>query len=178
MQIIKSLLVLLLIAATSITKAQDIDISAGPEFMHSFNHHESFWGVGATAQAYIWVREPLGLGIKTGFISFSGTDTFTGVSRDVNYTAIPVLGIIRYPMPFMANLYGQDALGFTFPQNAVYENTGEKVPASFTYYFSLGYVIKDHFDISIKVGRSRFDKDNKKANVNEQNLGIRLAYIF
>lgn len=174
-----------LLAATLVANAQEadekklyLDVSAGPEFLYSLNHHETFLGYGATAQAHIWVRTPLALGIKTGVLHFSGADTFTGVTRDVSYTAIPVLSVIRYPMPFITGLYGQDVLGFTFTQNAVMEGTGLPVPPSFTYYFSLGYVLKDRLDISVKIGRSRFDRGNDVANVNEQNIGLRVAYVF
>lgn len=172
-----STILILILTITTFTKAQKLEISAGAELLRSFNHQETFWGYGATAQAHIWVREPLGLGIKTGYLNFSGSETILGNTVDVNYSAIPVLGVIRYPMPFLDGLYGQDALGFTFTQNAIYSN-GDPVPARFTYYFSLGYVIKERIDIALKVGRSRFDKKNLVSNVNEQNIGLRVAYVF
>lgn len=180
MYIKRSLLILLLVASATITNAQKgLEFSIGPEFLHSFNHDEIFRGIGATAQAHYWVREPLALGIKTGVLSLTGSDTYTGVTRrNVSYTAIPVLVLIRYPIPIVENLYGQDDFGYTFTQNAVYESTGEAVTAGATYYFSLGYVIKDRFDIAAKVGRSRFNKNSKTANVNEFNLGLRLAVNF
>lgn len=177
MYIKRSLLILLLVATATLTNAQNrLEFSIGPEFLRSFNHHETFYGLGATAQAHYWVREPLALGIKTGFLTFTGADTFKGITRGINYTAFPVLILIRYPIPIVKNLYGQDDFGYTFTQNAVYESTGKPIVPGATYYFSLGYVVRERFDIAVKVGRSRFNKNNKIANVNEFNLGLRLAY--
>ena len=168
----------LLLLFTFSLNAQSLKISAGPELLRSFHHASTFWGVGATAQADVWVKERLGLGINTGFLRFTGMEYLWGADRDADYNLIPVLGVIRYPLPITKGLYGQDMMGYTFAQDVVYSATRSKVSGGFTYYFALGYVIKERIDVSVKVGRSRLDKKNNPANVNEHNLGLKVAWVF
>ncbi|MCD2425471.1 porin family protein [Niabella pedocola] len=157
--------------------AQTIKVNAGPEFLHSFSHDPGFWGAGVSAQGEVWVKERLGLGLNTGFLRFASTRPLIPTGT-ITYNAIPVLAVIKYPLPLIKNLYGQDAMGYTIATDVHYRNNGEKVPGGFTYYFSLGYEFAKHFDVAVKVGRSRFDKKDRPANVNEHNLGLKLAYIF
>lgn len=119
----------------------------------------------------------MGLGLNTGFLKFISTRPLAPAGN-VTYTAIPMLAVIKYPLPLIKNLYGQDAMGYIFATDVHYRNNGEKVPGGFTYYFSLEYTFAKHFDIAAKVGRSRFDKKGRPANVNEHNLGLKLAYVF
>lgn len=159
-------------------QAQTFKVSAGPEVLKSINHDERFFGAGGSVQLDVWVREKLGLGINTGYLKFNQTSApLAGFSKK-QYSLIPILGVIRYPLPIVKGLYGQDLMGYTLAQDVQSEATGKKVAGGFTYYFALGYVFADHFDISVKVGRSRLDKKNDPANVNEHNLGLKLAYIF
>lgn len=173
----KLYLLVVLFAITHTAGAQNIKINAGPELLRSFNHDLPFWGLGASAQGEVWVKERLGLGINTGFLRFASTRPLIPTGT-VTYNAIPVLAVIKYPLPVIKNLYGQDAMGYTFVTDVHYRNNGEKVPGGFTYYFSLGYEFARHFDIAVKVGRSRFDKKDRPANVNEHNLGLKLGYVF
>jgi len=165
------------VAVLTNASAQTVSVNAGPELLHSFNHDPAFWGAGITAQGEIWVKERLGLGLNTGFLRFASTRPLIPTGT-VTYNAIPVLAVIKYPLPVIKNLYGQDAMGYTFATDVHYRNNGGNVPGGFTYYFSLGYVFAKHFDMAVKVGRSRFDKKDRPANVNEHNLGLKLAYVF
>lgn len=174
----KVLVIACLLLSCFSTKAQSLKISAGPELLRSFSHNTTFWGVGATAQADVWVKPALGLGINTGFLYFTGTEKIIGTEVNTTYNLIPVLGVIRYPLPITKGLYGQDMMGYTFAQDVVYSASRNKVQGGFTYYFALGYVIKERLDISVKVGRSRLDKKNNPANVNEHNLGLKVAWVF
>lgn len=158
--------------------AQKIKVSAGPELLRSFNHDETFIGVGGTLQALKLIKERLTLGINTGYLNFTGTKSLIGNNTKPHYNVIPVLAVIHYPLPIIPNLYGQDLMGYSFVQNVLYEESGKKVAGGFTYYFSIGYIIKEHLDIAIKVGRSRFNKKDDPANVNEHNVGLRVSYIF
>ncbi|WP_176954318.1 outer membrane beta-barrel protein [Niabella drilacis] len=166
-----------LFAITYDADAQKIKVNVGPEFLHSFNHDPGFWGAGVSVQGEVWVKERLGLGLNTGFLRFASTRPLIPAGT-ITYNAIPVLAVIKYPLPLVKNLYGQDAMGYTFATDVHYRNNGEKVPGGFTYYFSLGYEFAKHFDVAIKVGRSRFDKKDRPVNVNEHNLGLKLAYVF
>lgn len=94
------------------------------------------------------------------------------------YSAVPLLGVIKYPLPVLKGLYGQDMFGYTFAYNVKFEDNHEKAKGGFTYYFALGYEFAQHFDISAKVGRSRFNKKDRPVDVNEHNVGLRLAYLF
>lgn len=158
--------------------AQKITVKAGPEFLTSFNNAETFLGVGGSIEALKLVKERLTLGLNTGFLYFNQTGSSHGTNNKSHYSLIPVLLVIHYPLPITPNLYGEDHLGYSFTQNANYVNSGKKVNGGFTYYFVLGYTIGSHIDVSIKVGRSRLDKKNDPANVNEHNVGLKLAYLF
>jgi hypothetical protein len=158
--------------------AQKISVKAGPELLTSFNHRETFIGIGGSIEALKLIKERLTFGINTGFLNFTATKSLTGSYNKTSYGVIPVLLVIHYPLPITPNLYGEDHMGYSFAQNAIYEKTGEKVAGGFTYYFALGYTIGSHFDASVKVGRSRFDKKDNPANVNEHNVGLKIAYIF
>ncbi|MGJ7033805.1 outer membrane beta-barrel protein [Niabella hirudinis] len=173
----KIYLLVLLFTIANGAGAQNVKVNAGPELLHSFNHDLAFWGIGVSAQGEVWVKERLGLGLNTGFLKFTGTRPLIPTGN-INYTAVPVLAVIKYPLPVIKNLYGQDAMGYTFVTDVHYRDNGGKVPGGFTYYFSLGYEFATHFDIAVKVGRSRLDKKDRPANVNERNLGLKLAYIF
>lgn len=158
----------------ALAQQKKIQFTVGPEVLKSFNHSESFWGAGGSVQAEAWVAPALGLGVNTGYYRHVGTGTAAGRS----YGAIPVLAVIRYTLPITPGLYGQDVLGYTLVQDVASETNGRKVSGGFTYYFAIGYVIRNHFDISLKVGRSRLDKKDHPANVNEHNLGLKIAYRF
>ncbi|WP_018626081.1 hypothetical protein [Niabella aurantiaca] len=173
----KLYLLLALLVITNTVGAQTIRVNSGPELLHSFNHDLPFWGIGVSAQGEVWVKERLGLGLNTGFLKCISARPLVPTGN-ITYTAIPVLAVIKYPLPVIKNLYGQDAMGYTFATDVHDRNNGEKIPGGFTYYFSLGYTFAKHFDMAVKVGRSRFDKKDRPANVNEHNLGLRLAYIF
>lgn len=175
----KILVFLIMLICTYTSQAQKIKFNAGPELLKSFNHSTSYIGVGGSVQAEIWVKERLGLGINTGYINFSGKGGYDGIPNyKVNYSSIPVLAVIKYPIPLTKGLYGQDAFGYTFANDVHYVNDGKKVNGGFTYYFTLGYEFAEHFDVGVKVGRSRFDKKDNPANVNEHNVGLKLAYVF
>jgi hypothetical protein len=155
-----------------------VTVKAGPELLTSFNHRETFIGIGGSIEALKLIKERLTLGFNTGFLNFTATKSIPGSYSKTSYSLIPVLLVIHYPLPITPNLYGEDHMGYSFAQNAIYEKTAEKVAGGFTYYFAIGYTIGPYFDISVKVGRSRFDKKDNPANVNEHNLGLKLAYIF
>ena len=167
-----------LLLISYILTAQKITVSAGPELLRSFNHSETFIGVGGSIQALKLIKERLTLGLNTGFYKFTSTTTLIGNNTKPSYSLIPVLAVIHYPLPITPNLYGEDHMGYSFAQDAIYPKTGDKVNGGFTYYFALGYVIKNKIDISIKVGRARLNKKDNPSNVNEHNLGLKLAYIF
>lgn len=158
--------------------AQKITVKAGPELLTSFNHSETFIGIGGSIEALKLIKERLTLGINTGFLNFTATKSLPGSNNKPHYSLIPVLLVIHYPLPITPNLYGEDHMGYSFAQNVVYEKTGGKVAGGFTYYFAIGYTIGSYFDVSIKVGRSRFDKKDNPANVNEHNIGLKIAYVF
>ncbi len=168
------LFLLLIISA----QAQKTKISVGPELLTSFNHDPTFLGIGGSAQLDIWIKERLWLGVNSGYLHFKSNKSLLGGNTRPNYGAIPVLGVIKYPLPILAGLYGQDMFGYTFAHNVAFEDNRQKASGGFTYYFALGYEFADHFDISAKVGRSRFNKKNRPVNVNEHNLGLRVAYLF
>ncbi|MBZ4187411.1 porin family protein [Niabella beijingensis] len=173
----KLYLLITLLSFACAVKAQTIKVNAGPELLRSFNHDMPFWGAGASVQGEVWVKERLGLGLNTGFLRFASTRPLIP-SGTIRYNAIPVLAVIKYPLPLIKNLYGQDAMGYTFATDVHFIKDGKKIPGGFTYYFSLGYEFATHFDVTVKVGRSRFEKKDRPANVNEHNLGLKLAYIF
>lgn len=159
-------------------QAQKTKITVGPELLTSFNHDPSFFGVGGSAQLDIWIKERLWLGVNSGYLNFRSNKSITGNNTRPAYGAIPVLGVIKYPLPVLGGLYGQDMFGYTFAQHIKFEDNNEKASGGFTYYFALGYEFADHFDVSVKVGRSRFNKKDRPVNVNEHNIGLRLAYLF
>ena len=167
----------LLVLSFTLT-AQKITVSAGPEILRSFNHDDTFIGVGGSVQAQKWIKERLTLGLNTGYYKFTATKTLIGNNTKPSYSIIPVLVVIHYPLPITPNLYGEDHMGYSFVQDAIYPKTGDKVHGGFTYYFALGYTIKNKIDISVKVGRARLNKKDNPSNVNEHNLGLKLAYIF
>lgn len=146
--------------------------SAGPEVLKSFNHRNSYWGFGGNVQAEVWVKPALGLGLTASVWRFEGADNVS----PGGYTAVPLAAIIRYPIPIVKGLYGQDAFGYTLVNGVQYPKDGQKVSGGFAYYFSLGYVVGKHIDISAKVGRSRLNKKDNPANVNEHNFGLKIAY--
>ena len=159
-------------------KAQKTKITVGPELLTSFNHDPTFFGIGGSAQLDIWIKERLWLGVNSGYLNFKSNKSLMGGNTRPGYSAIPVLGVIKYPLPILKGLYGQDMFGYTFAQNVEFENNREKASGGFTYYFALGYEFADHFDVSVKVGRSRFNKKDRPVDVNEHNVGLRLAYLF
>ncbi len=173
-----SFLFTLLIAAFS-TYGQKSKITVGPEVLRSFNHNPAYWGVGGSVQADFRIKERLWLGVNSGYLKFSGEKgavNFTNQPR--HYSLIPVLGVIKYPLPIISGLYGADMFGYTFPQNVSFVKNGNKARGGFTYYFALGYEFAQHFDVSVKVGRARLNKKDNPVNVNEQNVGLKLAYLF
>lgn len=176
----KTVVFTLLFSLTTIfsLSAQQLKLSIGPEVLHSFHHDETFYGWGGSIQTTWWVRYTLGLGLNTGYYRFTSTTALIGANKFPNYALIPVFFNIRYPIPLFKGLYGQDMFGYAFAQEVYRVTSNEKVNGGFTYYFTLGCVIKDHFDISAKVGRTRLDKKDDAANVNEHNFGLKLAYIF
>lgn len=174
MKRIRYLLSLLLLPHCLLAQKKTFQFSAGPELLRSFSHKETFWGAGASLQAEAWVKPALGLGLNVGYYHFSGTGTASARS----YGALPLFAVIRYPLPLTPGLYGQDVMGYTFIDGASYEVSGAKVRGGFTYYFALGYVIRDHIDISVKIGRPRLDKKADPANINEHNFGLKVAYRF
>lgn len=174
----KLLLLQLCLILISGLNAQHKKVTVGPELLTSFNHDPSFFGVGGSAQLDIWIKERLWLGVNSGYLNFTANKTPFGSNAKRSYGAIPVLGVIKYPLPMLGGLYGQDMFGYTFAQNVQFENNNEKASGGFTYYFALGYEFAGHFDISAKVGRSRFNKKDRPVDVNEHNVGLRLAYLF
>lgn len=158
--------------------SQDIKFSFGPEIHHSINHEFGFLGVGGSAQVDWWVKEELGLGVSVGYMSFSGESETNGIINKKNYSLIPATVVIRYPIPIFPNLYGQDMFGYSFPNDVTFISDGRSSKGGFTYYFALGYLIGDHFDVSLKVGRPRLDKKDDPVDVNEHTLGLKLAYIL
>lgn len=158
--------------------AQHVKVTVGPELLTSFKHDPTFLGVGGTAQLDIWIKERLWLGVNSGYLHFKSNKSLYGSNTRPGYGAIPVLGVIKYPLPVLKGLYGQDMFGYTFAHNVKFEDNREKASGGFTYYFALGYEFADHFDVSVKVGRSRFNKKDRPVNVNEHNLGLRVAYLF
>lgn len=175
---LKILLFKILIIFCQTVIAQNIKVHAGPEVLHSFNHADNYIGVGGTAQIDFFIKERLWLGVNSGYLRFDRTNSSSGINGSANYGLIPVLGVIKYPLPIVSGLYGQDLFGYSFANGVNFVNTGEKIKGGFTYYFALGYEFAEHFDVSIKVGRSRLDKKDNPANVNEHNLGLKLAYVF
>jgi hypothetical protein len=171
------LLQLTLILAVNLT-AQRTKITVGPELLTSFNHAPSFLGVGGSAQLDIWIKERLWLGVNSGYLHFKSNKSLMGGTTRPGYSAVPLLGVIKYPLPVLKGLYGQDMFGYTFAYNVKFEDNHEKAKGGFTYYFALGYEFAQHFDISAKVGRSRFNKKDRPVDVNEHNVGLRLAYLF
>lgn len=171
-------LLFLLVSAISLQGAyaqqKDIQFTAGPEVLHSLGGSRNFWGLGGSAQAEAWIGPALGVGLNTGYYRFLGAGSASGQS----YGALPLLAVIRYTLPITPGLYGQDVLGYTLVQDVAYERTGQKINGGFTYYFALGYVIKEHLDISVKIGRTKLDKKDNPANVTELNLGLKVAYRF
>ncbi|MBP6313662.1 MAG: hypothetical protein KA408_15415 [Flavobacteriales bacterium] len=151
---------------------RDLALSIGPEVLTSFEHTPTFLGIGATVQAEAWVLPALGLGLNTGYYHF----TSTGGADDVSFSAIPILGVVRYPLVLIEDLYGQDGIGYTFLNNVSTLESGSTVPGAFTYYFALGYVLNNHLDISIKIGRTFMSKKDDPVNVNQHNLGFKFAY--
>lgn len=174
----KRLLLHICLALCISANAQKTKVTVGPELLTSFNHDPSFLGIGGSAQLDIWIKERLWLGVNSGYLHFKSNQSLLGSNTRPSYGAIPVLGIIKYPLPILSGLYGQDMFGYTFANNVKFRDNGEKASGGFTYYFALGYEFAEHFDISAKVGRSRFDKKNRPVNVNEHNVGLRLAYLF
>ncbi len=158
--------------------AQKTKITVGPELLTSFNHDPSFLGVGGSAQLDVWIKERLWLGVNSGYLHFKSNKGLYGSNTRPGYGAIPVLGVIKYPLPVLKGLYGQDMFGYTFAHDVKFEDNREKASGGFTYYFALGYEFAEHFDISAKVGRSRFNKKDRPVDVNEHNVGLRLAYLF
>lgn len=158
--------------------AQRTKVTVGPELLTSFNHDPSFFGIGGSAQLDIWIKERLWLGVNSGYLNFKSNKNLYGNNTRPGYGAIPVLGVIKYPLPIVKGLYGQDMFGYTFAHNVKFEDNHKKASGGFTYYFALGYEFAEHFDISVKVGRSRFNKKDRPVDVNEHNLGLRLAYLF
>ena len=175
---------LILIAASLLfimsVGAQKTKITLGLELLTSFNNSPTFFGVGGSAQLDIWIKERLWLGVHSGYLNFTSNTEYLvlGENARPRYSVIPVLGVIKYPLPVLKGLYGQDMFGYTFAHNVKFRDNGEKVAGGFTYYFALGYEFADHFDVSVKVGRSRLNKKDRPVNVNEHNLGLRLAYMF
>jgi hypothetical protein len=167
-----------LLAVMHSVKAQDIKVSAGPEILRSFNFTEVFYGWGGSAQATWWVRSTLGLGINSGYYHFQSNTALIGANKFPTYSMIPVFFVVRYPIPVFEGLYGQDMFGYSFTQDVQLLKADKAVTGGFTYYFALGYVIHNHFDLSLKVGRTRLNKKNDTVNVNEHNVGLKLAYIF
>lgn len=174
----KIIILFLLITISCFGFAQKITVKAGPELLVSFNHAATFIGAGGSVEALKLVKERLTLGVNTGFLHFTSTSALMGNPAKKQYSIIPVLLVIHYPLPLTPRLYGEDHMGYSFVENAMYEKTGEKVPGGFTYYFALGYILGSHVDLSVKIGRSRLDKKDNPANVNEHNVGLKLAYIF
>ncbi|WP_114789188.1 hypothetical protein U0035_06380 [Niabella yanshanensis] len=171
------LIYICLVFCISVT-AQKTKFTIGPELLTSFNHDPSFLGLGGSAQLDIWIKERLWLGVHSGYLNFKSTKTLLGSGTRPSYGAIPVLGVIKYPLPVLKGLYGQDMFGYTFAHNVKFEDNREKAAGGFTYCFALGYEFADHFDVSAKVGRSRFNKKDRPVDVNEHNVGLRLAYLF
>lgn len=176
MKKISLLISVLLLIITA--RAQKTKVTLGPELLTSFNHDPSFFGVGGSAQLDIWIKERLWLGVNSGYLNFTANQTLLGSNRKPSYGAIPVLGVIKYPLPVLSGLYGQDMFGYTFAKDVKFEDNREKASGGFTYYFALGYEFANHFDVSVKVGRSRFNKKDRPVDVNEHNVGLRLAYLF
>lgn len=170
-----TLLIVCLWAVTAYT--QDIRVNIGPEFLYSLHHKPAYYGVGASAQAEWWVRSTLGLGLNAGYYRHKSTKALTGSNNKFDtYHAIPVLFVLKYPIPIFEGLYGQDMFGYTFAGDAQFQS-GKPLKGGITYYFALGYTLK-HFDISAKIGRPRFNKKDDDTNVNEHNVGIKVAYVF
>lgn len=174
----KRLLLHICLALCISANAQKTKVTLGPELLRSFNHDPAFWGVGGSAQLDVWIKERLWLGVNSGYLNFKSNKNALGENTRRSYGAIPILGVIKYPLPMLGGLYGQDMFGYTFANNVTFEDKNEKASGGFTYYFALGYEFADHFDVSVKVGRSRFNKKDRPVNVNEHNLGLRLAYLF
>ncbi|MGN7785612.1 outer membrane beta-barrel protein [Niabella sp. 22666] len=175
---IKILFLSLAIAISLAAYSQHRKVTIGPELLTSFNHDPSFLGVGGSAQLDIWIKERLWLGVNSGYLHFKSNKGLDGSNTRPGYGAIPVLGVIKYPLPVLKGLYGQDMFGYTFAHDVKFEDNREKAKGGFTYYFALGYEFAEHFDISAKVGRSRFNKKDRPVDVNEHNVGLRLAYLF
>lgn len=149
-----------------------VHFSAGPEVLQSFNHSKSYRGFGGNIQAEVWVKPALGLGLTASVWRFDGAAS----TLPDGYTAIPLALVIRYPIPIFKGLYGQDAFGYTLVNGVQSASDGTKVTGGFAYYFSLGYVVGKRIDLSAKVGRSRLNKKDNPANVNEHNFGLKIAY--
>lgn len=171
-------LLLMLLTATIVAQAQQIKFTVGSEALRSFNYSDAYWGVGGSAQADFWIKERLWLGVHGGYAHFTKTNTHTESSSSPHYNAFSALSVVKYPLPVIAGLYGQDMFGYTFVTHVSFENTGAKANGGFTYYFALGYEFGKHLDLSAKVGRARLNKKNNSVNTNEHNLGLRLAYRF
>lgn len=175
----KAIFLFTLLVVTFGASCQKSKITIGPEVLRSFNYNRSYWGVGGTAQADFWIKERLWLGVNSGYIKFTGEKQPSSLANQpLHYSMIPVWGVIKYPLPIVSGLYGQDMFGYTFVQNVSFQKNGNKANGGFTYYFALGYEFAQHFDVSVKVGRARLNKKDNPVNVNEHNVGLKLAYLF
>lgn len=170
--------IILLAASYYLLPAQTVKFSFGPEIHQSINHPTSFFGIGGSAQLDWWVKEELGLGLHVGYIGFSGKTSTGGSNTSKNYTMLPLMLVVKYPIPLFRGLYGQDMFGYSVANDVMFISDGRNSNGGFTYYFALGYVVGKHYDFSLKVGRPRLDKKNDPVDVNEHTVGFKFAYIL
>ena len=176
---LKATFLFIILAVTFSAYCQKRKITIGPEVLRSFNHDQTYWGIGGSVQADFWIKERLWLGVNSGYTKFTGEKRQLNLANQpLHYSMVPVLGVIKYPLPVISGLYGQDMFGYTFVQNVSFQKNGNKANGGFTYYFALGYEFAQHFDVSVKVGRARLNKKDDPVNVNEHNVGLKLAYLF
>lgn len=173
-----ALLIVLLSASCNLLSGQSFKFSFGPEIHQSISHPTSFFGVGGSVQMDWWVKEELGLGLHAGYVGFSGKSSASGINTTKKYSLVPLMFVVRYPIPLFRGLYGQDMFGYSIPNDVRFISDGRDSQGGFTYYFALGYLVGKHFDVSVKVGRPRLDKKNDPVDVNEHTVGLKLAYIL
>lgn len=156
-----------LIVATNYTSNAQLRISVGPELGMPMGDFADGFGIGfgGTLGAEYGVSENLGIGLRAGYLTFSGKDALDGFKNNM----IPIQAFAKYYfMESQDGFYGMVNLGF---HNSKINVEGAEGSTDLSYAPEVGYHLAN-IDLGLRYQMVATEESTTSY------LGVRIAYVF